>query len=148
MPSLINFDLGSIINGASGLVNSIGNQIRGKVPVDEIELAKLELQMGQLVNAKTEIIAKVDEAQALINLEDAKSGSFFQRGWRPTTAWICLFGILNNLIIMPTVVWFLQFFTDKVPPVLALDTSELMTLLFGLLGLGAMRSYERIQKKS
>jgi hypothetical protein len=143
MAGLVNIDLEGVVNGASNLVNSIGNQIRGKVPVDSVELAKLELEMEKLVNAKAQILATVDQAQATINAEDAKSNSFFKSGWRATAAWICIFGIFNNLILMPTIVWFLQFFMIKVPVTLTLETGELMTMLFGLLGLGAMRSFDK-----
>jgi hypothetical protein len=143
--SLANIDLGSLVNGASSLVNSIGNQIRGKIPIDMVELAKLELQMEQLVNAKMEILAKVDEAQTLINLEDSKSSSWFKSAWRPAAAWMCIAGLFNNTILMPTIVWFIQFFSDKVVPPLTFATDILLTLLFGLLGLTAARSYDKKQ---
>ena len=139
MAGLINVDIGGIINGASGLVNSIGNQIRGKIPVDQMELAKLEIQMEQARNVLPAIIAKIDEAQTLINMEDAKSASFWQSGWRPFVAWVCAIALVWSFIASPIVMIFC-------PALPKLDMGELITLLFGLLGLGTLRTVEKMKK--
>jgi hypothetical protein len=143
---LVNLDLGSIVNGASSLVNSIGNQIRGKIPVDEMELAKLQIQMEQVRNAIPTLLSEVDKAQALILAEDAKSSSFFKYAARPMALWVCVTAFALNYVIMPTLAWILAFFMDKVPTLLALDSSELTALLFGLLGLTAARSFDKMKK--
>ena len=143
---LINLDIVSIVNGAAGLVNSIGNQIRGKIPVDQMELAKLEIQMEQVKNTIPTLLAEVDKAQTLILVEDQKSNSFFRSGWRTCAGWVCVAGMANNYLIMPIVAWVLSFFMDKVPTLLALDSGELMTLLFGMLGMGALRTAEKLKK--
>ena len=143
---LVDIDLGSIVNGAATLVNSIGNQIRGGVPVDQMEMAKLQIQMEQVKNTIPELLSKVDEAQATINAKDAESGSFFRSGGRSMALWVCVLAFALNYVIMPTLAWILAFFMDNVPTLLALDSGELMTLLFGLLGLTAARSYEKTKK--
>jgi hypothetical protein len=132
-------DLKGIVDGASGLVNSIGNQIRGKVPVDTMELARLEIQMEQVKNAIPTLMAKVDEAQNLVNLENAKSQSFWQSGWRPSVAWLCVVALFYNFIVAPLIMIYF-------PTLPKLDTGELITLLFGLLGLGTLRTVERLKK--
>jgi hypothetical protein len=137
--SLANIDLGSLVNGASSLVNSIGNQIRGKIPVDMMELAKLEIQMEQVKNTIPTLLSEVDKAQTLINAEDAKSASFWQSGWRPSVAWMCCLALFYNFIAAPII-------TIYYPALIKLDVGELITLLFGLLGLGTLRTVERIQK--
>ena len=146
MAGLVNLDIGSIVNGASSLVNSIGNQIRGKIPVDEMELAKLQIQMEQVKNAIPTLLAEVDKAQTVILAEDAKSNSFFRSGWRTMAGWVCVAGMANNYLIMPIIALVLSFFMDKVPTLLALDSGELMTLLFGMLGMGALRTAEKLKK--
>ncbi len=139
MAGIFDIDLGGIVNSASGLVNSIGNQIRGKIPVDQMEMAKLEIQMEQVKNTIPTLLAKVDESQNLINLENAKSASFWQSGWRPTVAWLCVAALFWAFIASPIVMIFY-------PTLPKLDMGELITLLFGLLGLGTLRTVEKLRK--
>jgi hypothetical protein len=139
MAGIFDLDLGSIVNGASSLVNSIGNQIRGKIPVDQMEMAKLEIQMEQVKNTIPTLLAKVDEAQTLINVENAKSGSFWQSGWRPAVAWVCTLALIYNFIAAPLIMIYY-------PELPKLDVGELITLLFGLLGLGTLRTVEKLKK--
>lgn len=139
MAGIFDLDLGSIVNGAANLVSSIGNQIRGKIPVDQMELAKLEIQMEQVKNTIPTLLAKVDEAQNLVNLENAKSASFWQSGWRPFVAWVCAAALVWSFIASPIVMIFY-------PTLPKLDMGELITLLFGLLGLGTLRTVEKLRK--
>jgi hypothetical protein len=143
---IFNIDVGSIVDGASKLVDSIGNQIRGKVPVDVMEMAKLEVQMESMKNVIPTLLAKVDEGQAAINAEDAKSKSFFQSGWRPFCGWLCVSAMALTYIFIPLATFFIGLFTDTIPAMPKLDSGELMTLLFGLLGLGTLRTYEKMKK--
>ena len=56
-------------------------------------------------------------------------------GWRPFIGWTCGLGLAYNVIISQVLaIWF------DVPEV---DSSLLMPVMTGLLGLGAMRSYEK-----
>ena len=143
---IVDIDLSSLVNSASGLVNTIGNQIRGKVPVDLMEMAKLEAQIEQIKVNVLSLISKGDEGQSAINVEDSKSDSFFKSGWRSMAGWVCVFAMANNYLIMPITAWVLSFFMDKIPALLALDSGELITLLFGMLGLGTLRTYEKMKK--
>lgn len=137
--SVLDINIGGIIDSAASLVNTVGNQIRGKVPVDSVELAKLEIEIGKLTNAKVDILAKIDEAQNLINLENAKSTSFWQSGWRPTVAWLCVAALFWAFIVSPVIMIFY-------PTLPKLDMGELITMLFGLLGLGTLRTVEKLRK--
>ena len=77
-------------------------------------------------------------AQLEINKAEAATGSLFIGGWRPAIGWICAFGLLYNTIIVNIVgIWM------EVPEV---DVTLLMPVMMGLLGLGAMRSYEKVNK--
>jgi hypothetical protein len=62
----------------------------------------------------------------------------FIGGWRPCIGWICAFGLLYNTIIVNILgIWV------AVPEV---DTTLLVPVMMGMLGLGAMRSYEKVNK--
>src|SRR5210317_1614639 len=59
-----------------------------------------------------------------------------QASWRPATAWVCVAGFAVNFLISPL----LAPFGIDVPQA---DTSTMLPVLMGMLGLGGMRSYEK-----
>ena len=74
-------------------------------------------------------------AQIELNKAEAQSGSLFIGGWRPFVGWTCGAGLAYNVIISQILsIWF------EVPTV---DPSLLTPVLMGMLGMGAMRSYEK-----
>ena len=76
-------------------------------------------------------------AQLEINKAEAATGSLFIGGWRPAIGWICALGLLYNTIIVNIAgIWV------DVPEV---DTTLLVPVMMGMLGLGAMRSYEKVK---
>ena len=108
--------------------------------------AKLKLfemqQKGELAVLEAE--TKLAMGQMDINKVEAASDSFFKSGWRPAVGWTCVFGLSYQFVFHPFAVFFLQIAESKATlPMLDLNT--LMTLLFGLLGLGAYRTVEKIK---
>jgi len=78
-------------------------------------------------------------AQIKLNTEDAK-GNWFQSGWRPATGWVCVAGFGVNFLISPL----LAGFNIDIPQA---DTSTMLPVLMGLLGLGGLRTVERLKDK-
>ena len=77
-------------------------------------------------------------AQIEVNQEDAK-GNWFQAGWRPACAWVCVAGFTVNFLISPLA----DPFGIMVPQA---DISTMMPVLLGMLGLAGARSFERVKK--
>ena len=65
----------------------------------------------------------------------------FVAGWRPMVGWICAVALANNFLIVP----YVGAFTDAVQP---LDMGVMMPILMGMLGLGGMRTWERLSGKA
>jgi hypothetical protein len=66
----------------------------------------------------------------------------FVAGWRPAIGWICALGMAGNFLVIPFVNMALELFDTGVEvPLIAL--SEMMPVLMGMLGLGAMRTFEK-----
>ena len=82
-------------------------------------------------------IHEIAKAQIEVNREEAK-GNWFQSSWRPATAWVCVAGFAINFLISPL----LAPFGINIPQA---DTSVMLPILMGMLGLGSMRSFERIK---
>ena len=78
--------------------------------------------------------------QLEINKVEAAHKSLFVAGWRPACGWICVLGLLYATIISNILgIWY------EVPEI---DTNLLTTILMGMLGLGAMRSFEKTKAVS
>lgn len=77
-------------------------------------------------------------AQIEVNKADAK-GNWFQSSWRPATAWVCVIGFLVNFLISPLAAPF----GIIVPQA---DTSTMLPVLMGMLGLGSLRTLEKVKK--
>jgi hypothetical protein len=76
-------------------------------------------------------------AQIKLNTAEAK-GNWFQSSWRPATGWVCVFGFAVNFLISPLAAGF----GIEIPQA---DTSVMLPVLMGMLGLGTMRSAERLK---
>jgi len=81
-------------------------------------------------------------AQIEVNKVEAAHNSMFVAGWRPAIGWVCCLGMAGNFLIIPFVNMGLELAeTGVVIPMIELET--MMPVLMGMLGLGAMRSYEK-----
>ena len=89
----------------------------------------------ELATMSEKHIHEIAKAQIEVNKEEAK-GNWFQSSWRPATAWVCVAGFAVNCLISPL----LAPFGIDVPQA---DTSTMLPVLMGMLGLGGMRSYEK-----
>jgi hypothetical protein len=76
-------------------------------------------------------------AQIEVNKAEAK-GNWFQSSWRPATAWVCVLGFAVNFLISPLAAPF----GFVVPQA---DTSTMLPVLMGMLGLGGLRTMERVK---
>ena len=77
------------------------------------------------------------QGQLEVNKVEAAHKSLFVAGWRPAIGWVCVLGLFYNVILANIIgIWV------DVPEI---DTTLLVPVMMGMLGLGAMRSYEKVQ---
>ena len=82
------------------------------------------------------------KGQLEVNKVEAAHKNMFVAGWRPAVGWICAFGMAGNFILIPMANFGLALAeSDITIPLIAL--SEMMPVLMGMLGLGAMRTVEK-----
>ncbi len=85
------------------------------------------------------------KGQLEVNKVEAGSSSLFVSGWRPFIGWTCGLGMFGNFITIPFSNFVLALAgIDIVIPLVPLET--MMPVLMGMLGLGAMRSFEKTRK--
>jgi len=119
--------LNALIGPVSGLLD--------KVIPDADERNRLAHEIATMGERHAQDLAM---AQIEVNKADAK-GNWFQSSWRPATAWVCVIGFLVNFLISPLSAPF----GIIVPQA---DTSTMLPVLMGMLGLGGLRSFEKVKK--
>ena len=82
--------------------------------------------------------------QIQINQEEAKSENLFKSGWRPSIGWACSLTFILNFVLFPILNYFLMIFGHQAI-LIPFDTNTLMTVLGGLLGIGGLRTIEKIK---
>ena len=95
----------------------------------------------------TEHLAKIDLAQLDINKTEAAHRSIFIAGWRPFIGWSCGVALAWNYIAQPILVFTLAQ-TGNLVDLPALDMSQMMPVLMGMLGLGGLRTFEKYKSVS
>ena len=131
------------------LIGKLGSTLIDKIFPDPeaANKAKLELLKMQQTGELAQLTAETSLAisQLAVNTEEAKSNSLFKSGWRPAVGWVCVCGLIYSTLganFINVVLVNLHLL-----PLAPIDTSTLMTLLFGLLGLGYYRTKEKIANK-
>lgn len=89
-----------------------------------------------------------DLAQIDVNKSEASSGNMFTSGWRPFIGWICGGALCYQYMLIPIGGFFASFFGEKYVTIILnapkLD-GTLWELMFGMLGMGALRSFDKIR---
>lgn len=117
-----------------GAVSDLIGTVINKIWPDKSEQEKQQLAAAVMVV----------QGQLDINKAEAANPSVFVSGWRPFIGWVCGAGCAWNWIGLPMMKATLAMTGMKLD-VSPADLSEMLPLLFGMLGLGAMRSYEKVK---
>ena len=116
-------------------VLDIGGKLIDRLWPDATQAAQAKLELIKLQQSGE--LAQI-AGQLEVNKVEAANPNVWVSGWRPYIGWVCGTGLAYQLLIYPILVaW--------VPKIQQLDMGTLLTLLAGLLGLGAMRTTEKLQ---
>lgn len=87
-------------------------------------------------------LLQADATQAATNTEEAKSQSVFVAGWRPFIGWVCGVALAYQYVLLPLGMFVSFAVGHPIPKPPALDDT-LWQLMFGMLGMGALRSFDK-----
>ena len=85
-----------------------------------------------------------DAAQSATNTAEAQHKSIFVAGWRPWIGWVCGMAFAMQFVISPLAEWVGALVGYPLPPIPKLD-DMLWELIFGMLGLGGLRTLEKFK---
>lgn len=111
------------ITGLGGVTDVLKELIQLFPNAEQRERAASKIQ-----DAESAIAA----AQSATNTAEASNENIFVAGWRPCCGWICVIGLAYSSVVAPVL---------HMPPA---ETGTLIGILTGMLGLGSMRSAEKI----
>ena len=116
------------------LVDPVSN-ILDKVIEDKDQKARLAHEIATMAEKNSQALMM----QQLKILQADAQGNWFQASWRPLIGWIAGISLGINYMIAPIALGF----GFKIPQA---DMSVMMPLLLGMLGIGGMRSFDKLKK--
>lgn len=123
-----------IITSILGIISSVfGN-------ISEKQKSEISLLLQQDEN-----ITKLALAQIDVNKVEAGSPSIFISGARPAVMWMCVIAFGIEYILKPLTIYFCTILGHAIPVMPQFNMVDLMGLLGGLLGIGGMRSWEKLK---
>ena len=124
-------------------ITPIVNKVLDLIP-DPNAKARAEAEMqAELLKYAAEQSAQQSE----VNKVEAANSNVFVAGWRPAIGWTCALAFMFMYVVAPLATWVAAFF-NHIVPIPQFDTNALMSLTTGMLGLGAMRSFDKKQGTS
>jgi hypothetical protein len=100
----------------------------------------IAFELATLAEKHAQELAK---GQLEVNKTEAAHKNLFVAGWRPAVGWVCCLGMASNFLVIPMANFALALsHTPIVIPMIEL--SEMMPVLLGMLGLGGMRTVEKM----
>ena len=116
-----------------GAVSDLANTVIGKIWPD-----KSAAEQQQLAAAVMVVQGQLD-----INKTEAANPSVFVSGWRPFIGWVCGAACAWNWIGLPIAAMALKVYQIDIP-LSSANLTEMMPILMGMLGLGGLRTIEKI----
>lgn len=136
-----------------GPLLDIGGKLINRLFPDPAEASKAQMELlkmqqnGELAQMASE--TELAKGQLAVNAAEAASGNAFASSWRPAIGWICAMGLFYEFILHPLLPWVTSLIIGKpIANLPALGGETLMTLLFGMLGLGGLRTVEKVKGKA
>ena len=116
-----------------GAVSDLASSVINKIWPDKTEAEKQQLAAAVMVV----------QGQLDINKAEASNPSVFVSGWRPFIGWVCGSACAWNWIGIPVANMLMTIFNHPLD-ISPADLTEMMPILLGMLGLGGLRTIEKI----
>lgn len=129
------------------LIDPISRLLDKLIPdPDAREKARAELVKSEreLDLREIELALQADQMQASINQQEAGSASLFVAGWRPFIGWVCGVAFAYHFVLQPLLAFAIAN-TGRKAELPQFDIQALYTVLMGMLGLGGLRTFEKIR---
>ncbi len=134
--------IGELLGGGD-FVKSVGDVVDKFVTTDK-ERLELQIEREKAVQDHEYRMEQLDQtfdiAQTEVNKVEAGNPSLFVAGWRPAIGWVCALALGYQFLLYPMLASF--GLARQAPPV---DVNSLYPLIFGMLGIAGMRSFDKLK---
>lgn len=135
---------------ADAVAGVVGKLIDRFIP-DPAQKAAAEMELLRMAQAgefkQIEAELQLAQMQADVNKVEAGSADPFTSRWRPSVGYVCAMGLFYAAILEPCI-RLIATIAGAPAQLPAVDTMLTLQLLFGLLGLGAARTHEKVNGKA
>ena len=109
---------------------------------DKDQKARLAHEVATMAQNHAQELAK---GQLEMNKMEAQHRSIFVAGWRPFLGWGLSFAMIWHFVLAPITIFGFSYAGVEAPELPAFDMDSLMTVLLGMLGLGGLRTVEKVK---
>lgn len=109
---------------------------------DKDQKAKLAHDLATMAENHAHELAK---GQLEVNKAEAAHRNIFVAGWRPFIGWTCGVALFWHFVGLPITMFFVSWFGVDIPSLPKFEMDTLMTVLMGMLGLGGLRTFEKVK---
>ena len=104
----------------------------------QAETAKAQLLQMQVSGELAQITGQIQ-----INKVEAANANLFVSGWRPAIGWVCAMALAYQYLLRPLLSWATIAAGYNFPVLPGLD-DNLWQLMMGMLGMGVLRTFEKV----
>ena len=130
--------ISNVASATEGIIGSLTGLISKFIPDKQKAAEAAQAIQAELLKQQGE----ENTGQIEINKVEAGSANLFVSGWRPFIGWVCGAGFAWASVLQPIVTMILTYCNKEYRPP-AIETDVLMSTMFGMLGLGAMHSFDK-----
>lgn len=123
-----------------GAVATLATDLVDRIFPDKVAQAA---QRAEYLEKAQELDNQIATGQIAIDQAEAANNSLFVAGWRPAVGWACATAFIYHLILQPLMTYCMAIFGHSFP-LPTFDSGLLTTILMGMLGLGVMRTTEKL----
>ena len=123
--------------GAKGVIGGVADAVDRFVETPD------EAAAHELKNKALDLSLALKQME--VNAAEAQHRSVWVAGWRPAVGWTCAGALAWTFIVQPMLVYLLAIFSPETLAPPSVDLAGLYPVLMGMLGLGALRTYEKKQ---
>lgn len=134
--------IGALIGGAGGAAGVVGKLAEAVFPIVDRLIPDPEKKQ-RLMTELLETLAKFDLGQLDVNRQEAQHASVFVAGWRPFIGWVLGVGVAYSFLIGPIVGGIVSIWRPGF--VMPVVDDHLWELIFAMLGMGALRSFDKLR---
>lgn len=121
----------------SALLPGLFKIVERFLPEDPAKAQEMQMELIKQIN-------QLDMSQMEVNKTEAGNPSVFVSGWRPFIGWVCGAALAMNFLLFPLLEWACALYGNPVKfP--TLEMTELIGILMGMLGMGGLRTFEKIK---